>query len=139
MPPAPVSRSSKSNRTTDSPISYFIQKALENPDLISLAAGLVDEDSLPVEAVRAAAAQWLAATSAAGAALQYGSTQGDPTLRAQVLDLVCDADGVKPSEVSLTPDDVCITTGSQQLLYLIGEVLFDPGDIVIAEAPSYFV
>jgi 2-aminoadipate transaminase len=34
---------------------------------------------------------------------------------------------------------VCLTTGSQQLLYLLGEVLFDPGDIVIAEAPSYFV
>jgi 2-aminoadipate transaminase len=34
---------------------------------------------------------------------------------------------------------VCITTGSQQLLYLIGEILFDPGDIVITEAPSYFV
>jgi 2-aminoadipate transaminase len=34
---------------------------------------------------------------------------------------------------------VCVTTGSQQLLYLLGEVLFDPGDIVVAEAPSYFV
>ena len=36
-------RSDKSTRTTDSPISYFIQKALENPALISFAAGLVDE------------------------------------------------------------------------------------------------
>jgi 2-aminoadipate transaminase len=41
--------------------------------------------------------------------------------------------------VSLTAADVCITTGSQQLLYLIGEVLLDPDDIVITEAPSYFV
>jgi 2-aminoadipate transaminase len=52
---------------------------------------------------------------------------------------VCSADGVKPADVNLTAADVCITTGSQQLLYLIGEVLFDPGDIVITEAPSYFV
>ena len=40
---------------------------------------------------------------------------------------------------SLTPEDVVITTGSQQLLYLLTELLFDPGDIVITEAPSYFV
>ena len=62
-----------------------------------------------------------------------------PKLRQQVLELVCDADGMKPSELNLTAADVCITTGSQQLLYLVGEILFDPGDIVITEAPSYFV
>jgi 2-aminoadipate transaminase len=39
----------------------------------------------------------------------------------------------------LTPDSVIVTTGSQQALYLIGDALIDPGDIVIAEAPSYFV
>src|SRR5262245_57068953 len=139
MPPAPLSRSDKSRRTTDSPISYFIQKALENPNLVSFAAGLVDEGSLPVEEARAAAAEILADPLAGQSALQYGSTQGLPELRAQVLQLVCDADGVKPADVNLSADDVCITTGSQQLLYLIGEILFDPGDIVITEAPSYFV
>ena len=139
MPPAPLLRSGKSRRTTASPISFFIQKALETPDLISFAAGLVDEDSLPVEDVRAAAAEILADPLTGQAALQYGSTQGLPKLREQVLELVCTADGVKPADVNLTAADVCITTGSQQLLYLLGEVLFDPGDIVITEAPSYFV
>ncbi|MBP3959634.1 PLP-dependent aminotransferase family protein [Gemmata sp. G18] len=139
MPPAPLSRSGKSRRTTDSPISYFIQKALETPGLISFAAGLVDEGSLPVDEVGAAVAQIVADPLAGRATLQYGSTQGLPELREQVLQLVCDADGVRPSDVSLTVNDVCITTGSQQLLYLLGEALFDPGDIVITEAPSYFV
>lgn len=139
MPPAPLSRSGKSDRTTDSPISFFIQKAFENPGLVSFAAGLVDEGSLPVEEVRAAAAEILSDDATGRAALQYGSTQGMPKLREQVLKLVCDADGVKPADLSLSVADVCITTGSQQLLYLIGEVLFDPGDIVITEAPSYFV
>ena len=73
------------------------------------------------------------------AALQYGSTQGLASLREKVLDLVCSADGVAPSDIGLSPDEVVLTTGSQQLLYLLGEVLFDPGDIVITEAPSYFV
>src|SRR5205823_10564697 len=75
----------------------------------------------------------------ARAALQYGSTQGLPALREKVLAHVCLADSVSPGDVSLTAADVVITTGSQQLLYLLGEVLFDPGDIVITEAPSYFV
>lgn len=139
MPPAPLSRSGKSRRTADSPISYFIQKALGTPGLISFAAGLVDEGSLPVGEVAAATAGILADPAAGRAALQYGSTQGLPALREQVLKLVCDADGVTPAELNLTAADVCITTGSQQLLYLLGEVLFDPGDIVITEAPSYFV
>ena len=139
MPPAPLSRSGKSRRTADSPISYYVQKALSTPGLISFAAGLVDEGSLPVDEVGAAVAAIVSDPAAGRAALQYGSTQGLPALREQVLNLVCDADGVRPSDVNLTAADVCITTGSQQLLYLLGEVLFDPGDIVITEAPSYFV
>ena len=139
MPPAPLPFSGKSLRTTDSPISYFIQKALDNPGLISLAAGLVDEASLPCEEVAAAVVAIMADPATGRAALQYGSTQGLTSLREKVLDLVCSADGVQPSDIGLSPDRVVLTTGSQQLLYLLGEVLFDPGDIVITEAPSYFV
>ena len=139
MPPAPLPLSGKSNRTTDSPITYFIQKAIENPALVSLAAGLVDEQSLPTTEVAEAVSAIMADPAAGRAALQYGSTQGLTSLRQKVLDLVCTADGVCPSEVGMTVDDVILTTGSQQLLYLLGEALFDPGDIVITEAPSYFV
>jgi 2-aminoadipate transaminase len=139
MPPVPLPLSSQSLRTTDSPITYYIQKALENPALISLAAGLVDEPSLPTGEVATAIAEILADPAAGRAALQYGSTQGLPSLREKVLDLHCRADGVTPGDIALSPDQVVITTGSQQLLYLLGEALFDPGDIVITEAPSYFV
>lgn len=139
MPPAPLPFSSKSRRTTDSPISFYIQKALDNPDMISLAAGLVDEPSLPCAKVAEAVTAIMGDPVRGQAALQYGSTRGLPSLCEKVLDLVCTADGVKPADVGLSPDCVAITTGSQQLLYLLGEVLFDPGDIVITEAPSYFV
>jgi 2-aminoadipate transaminase len=139
MPPAPLRLSSQASRTPDSPITYFIQKAIETPGLVSLAAGLVDEASLPAAEVADAVAALMAEPASAQAALQYGSTQGLPSLREKVLNLMCDADGVKPSDIGLSPADVVITTGSQQLLYLLGEVLFDPGDIVITEAPSYFV
>jgi 2-aminoadipate transaminase len=139
MPPAPLPLSGKSLRTTDSPITYFIQKALETPGLISFAAGLVDEPSLPAAEVADAVAELMADPATARAALQYGSTRGLPGLREKVLNHVCAADGVKPTDLGLSPDEVVITTGSQQLLYLLGEALFDPGDVVITEAPSYFV
>jgi 2-aminoadipate transaminase len=139
MPPAPLPFSDRARRTPDSPISFFIQKAIETPGLISLAAGLVDESSLPAAEVAEAVSRLMADPAAARAALQYGSTQGLPALREQVLNHVCTADGVAPAEMGLTADSVVLTTGSQQLLYLLGEVLFDPGDVVICEAPSYFV
>jgi 2-aminoadipate transaminase len=136
---AALSLSSRSRRTEDSPISYFIQTAIETPGLISLAAGLVDESSFPSEEIAAAVNTLMTDPASARAALQYGSTQGLLPLRERVLNHVCAADGVSPSAVNLSPADVVLTTGSQQLLYLLGEVLFEPGDIVIAEAPSYFV
>jgi 2-aminoadipate transaminase len=139
MPPAPLKLSDTAGRTTGSPISYFIQKAIETDGLISLAAGLVDESCFPAEAVSKAVAEIMADPAAAKAALQYGSTQGLPALRERLLNRVCTADGVTPADVNLKPSDVVLTTGSQQLLYLLGEVLFNPGDIVICEAPSYFV
>ncbi len=138
-PLAPLPLSAKSGRTADSPITYFIQTALETEGLISFAAGLVDEASLPAADVAAAVADIMADPATARAALQYGSTRGLPALRERVLNHVCRADGVFPADLNLTPDDVVLTTGSQQLLYLLGEALLDPGDIVITEAPSYFV
>jgi 2-aminoadipate transaminase len=141
MPPssAPLPLSSTARRTTDSPISYFIQKAIETEGLISLAAGLVDESHFPTADVSAVVTEIMGDPAAAKAALQYGSTQGLPALRERVLKRVCQADGVSPGDIGLSANDVVITTGSQQLLYLLGEVLFDPGDLVICEAPSYFV
>jgi 2-aminoadipate transaminase len=139
MKAAPLALSAQALRTTDAPISTLIRLALETPGLISLAAGLVDESSLPREEVARAAADVLARPDAARAALQYGTTQGHPPLREKVLAAACAADGVRPAELGLSPDDVVVTTGSQQLLYLLGEVLLDPGDVVVTEAPSYFV
>jgi 2-aminoadipate transaminase len=135
----PLAFSAQAARTPDSPITYFIKKAIETPGLISVAAGLVDEGSLPAGEIAAAAAEVLADPATARAALQYGSTQGYAPLREKVLAEVCAADGVAPGDIGLSAADVVVTTGSQQLLYLLGEVLFDPGDIVITEAPSYFV
>jgi 2-aminoadipate transaminase len=131
--------SAASQRTTEQPINYFIQQALENPRLISLAAGLVDAPSLPAAEVSEAVAELLGSPGRGRAALQYGTTHGYPPLRDKLLAHVAALDGLSPGEMSLTTEDVALTTGSQQLLYLVTEMLCDPGDIVITEAPSYFV
>jgi 2-aminoadipate transaminase len=138
MPP-PLPLSSRSRRTTDSPISYFIQKAIDTSGLISLAAGLVDEESLPTQEVGEAVARLMADPATGRTALQYGSNQGLTALRERVLADLCAADEVSPADLGIAVEDVLLTTGSQQLLYLVGEALIEPGDIVITEAPSYFV
>jgi 2-aminoadipate transaminase len=139
MSTTPVQLSARALQTADQPISYFMQQAVENPHLISLAAGLVDCESLPADEVRAALDDLLTRPAAARAALQYGTTQGYGPLREQLLARTVALDDVSPAEVSLTGADVVLTTGSQQLLYLLGELLLNPGDLVITEAPSYFV
>jgi 2-aminoadipate transaminase len=139
-----VRLSARATQTHDQPISYFMQQAVENPELISLAAGLVDPDSLPAAAIRAALDDILRGAGTSQAALQYGTTHGYAPLRdkvlarARTLDAAL-AQGASPCGMAAGPDDVIITTGSQQLLYMLGELLLDPGDIVITEAPSYFV
>ena len=138
MPP-PIRFSEQSRRTEDSPISYFMQQAVENPDLISLAAGLVDQASLPASEIADVVAELASQPDQLKTALQYGTTEGFAAFRSAVLEHACKADGVEPSELSLSPDDVVVTGGSQQLLYLVSEALLDPGDIVLTESPSYFV
>jgi 2-aminoadipate transaminase len=104
---------------------------------VSLAAGLVDEATLPSGPVARAMSAILEDSETAKAALQYGSTQGLPALREAILKRILSADNTPNSTV--TPADVILTTGSQQLLYLLGEVLLNPGDTVLIEAPTYFV
>jgi 2-aminoadipate transaminase len=64
-------------------------------------------------------------------ALQYGSGQGHPKLR----ELICDVMALEG--IRAHPDDVIVTTGSQQALDLITRIFIDPGDVILAEAPSY--
>jgi DNA-binding transcriptional MocR family regulator len=85
--------------------------------------------ALPLDALAETAARLVRERGAE--VLQYGSGQGDVTLRGQILDVM--------SEVGITahPDDVIVTTGSQMALDLVTRVFCDPGDVVLVEAPSY--
>lgn len=139
MPHAPFHFSDQAKRTTDQPISHFMRAAIEDPNLISLAAGLVDEPSLPVAEMKQAFDEIFADPTQARAALQYGTTQGYLKLRRKVLDRFAADEGLPADSMALTTDEVIITNGSNQLLYILAEIMLDPGDIVLTEAPSYFV
>jgi 2-aminoadipate transaminase len=134
-----LSLSAKAKRTVEQPISFLMAAAIGRKDLISFAAGLVDEPSLPVDEVRAITQRLFADPARARSVLQYDTTHGLKPLRELLLQHLEHLEGHSAEAMGLTPADMLITTGSQQALYLIGDVLLDPGDIVIAEAPSYFV
>ncbi len=118
------------------PISELMSRALAQPELISLAAGFVDQHTLPVEPTRQALAALLSDDAAARAALQYGTTPGYPRLRKVLLERFLESDACCHD---LSLDQVVITAGSNQLLHLVSESILDPGDIVLCAAPTYFV
>jgi 2-aminoadipate transaminase len=137
--PLALPLSSKAMRTKEAPISYLIAMALRNPGVINLAAGLVDPSTLPVEACGRIAAKIFGDPVRGRAALQYDTTLGLADLRREALKHLLELEGAEAGPMGLTADHVVVTTGSQQALYLVGDVLVDRGDMVIAAAPSYFV
>lgn len=119
--------------------NLLMARTLASPELISLAAGFVDHQTLPVEPTGEAIERIWANPKLAKAALQYGTTIGYPPLRQAVLARMLRADGRTAEQLGLSADQVVVTAGSNQLLYLLGDVLLDPGDVVICGAPTYFV
>ncbi len=132
--------SARAKRTVEQPITYLMAAAFDRPEVISLAAGFVDYETLPAKEVLELTQGLLEADDfEAKSSLQYGTTQGHRVIREVLLDHMCKLDGVSAEAMGVTADDVVVTTGSQQFLYLLTDVLIDPGDIVITAWPSYFV
>jgi 2-aminoadipate transaminase len=134
---SPLSRLGR--RLGPPPIAWLMDVALSRPQLISLAAGFTDAESLPVVDTRDLLNGLLRSRKTGCVALQYGSTQGDAALRQLTAARVARADGASEAGHKWSSDRLLITNGSQQLLYLVSEVLCDPGDLIIAEDPTYFV
>lgn len=104
----------------------------ERPDVLSLAGGLPDGSSLPVDRIARACVRALGASGRYGpTALQYGPTEGIAALREFF------ANGSAAHPALGTPDEIVVTTGSQQGLELLARVLLDPGDTVVVDDPVY--
>ena len=99
------------------------------PEVVSLAGGMPFVQALPAESFADSVHRLLVSRGAQ--ALQYGSGQGDVTLREQIIEVM------REVGISAHSDDVVVTTGSQMALDLVTRVFCDPGDLVLVEAPSY--
>ncbi len=99
------------------------------PEVVSLAGGMPAVSALPLDSITETMNKVMREQGAA--ALQYGSGQGLPMLREQILE-VCALEGIEASA-----NNIVITTGSQQALDLITKLFIDDGDVVFAESPSY--
>ena len=127
--------SQRARRSQQQPISQLMAQALADPELISLAAGFVDQATLPDKETARAFADLCADPDLALASLQYGTTPGDRLLRELIVERACAIDSMR----GVTSDRVVVTAGSNQLLHLVAECLLDPGDIVICASPTYLV
>ena len=131
--------SDHADRSAGQAIGFLMQQAVENADCISLAAGLVDEDSLPVKIVRDAVSELLADADSGRKLLQYGITPGPETLRRVFRSNLARIENHSDDLNDLSLSQLVLTTGSQQLLSLVTQALFNPGDICLVAAPTYFV
>jgi len=109
-----------------------ILKITERPGILNFAGGLPSPETFPVDAMRAACARVLAEDSpVARPSLQYAASEGLPELRQWV------AAELGRQGARVAPEQVLITTGSQQGLDLLAKTLLDAGSRVLVETPTY--
>jgi 2-aminoadipate transaminase len=99
------------------------------PDIISLAGGLPDTSTFPAEDFAALMAR--VAVDASARALQYGPTEGLDDVKDCIVQVMAAED------MEVEREDLLVTTGGQQVIDLVCKTLIDPGDVVVAEAPTY--
>ena len=99
------------------------------PEVVSLAGGMPNIADLPREAIGEAIADLIRDRGAQ--AMQYGSGQGEPFMREHITEVMAE------EAIAAHPDDVVVSCGSQQALDLVTRTFCDPGDVILAEAPSY--
>ena len=107
-----------------------ILKAAADPKIISFAGGLPAPELFPVKEMQAAVDQVF--TQEGQEAMQYGAAKGVTALRELILEHVKEKEGVTGQL-----DNVMVTTGSEQVLDLVGKAFVDPGDTVLVEQPTY--
>ncbi len=141
LPPKPPERSTRrdleryaslfSERTRGMTSSAMrdLMAVTDRPEVISLAGGLPDTSSFPTETFADITAR--IAEESCARALQYGPTEGLPETKR------CIAEVMAAEGMTVDTDDMIVTTGGQQVLDLVAKTFIDPGDVIVAEGPSY--
>jgi DNA-binding transcriptional MocR family regulator len=106
-------------------------KLLDRPGIISFAGGIPDPALFPTEEAAAAYSDALSLKTSAAGALQYSVSEGYAPLRGWI------AEHMATRGVTATPENIVITSGSQQALDFLGKLLLTPGDTALVTAPTY--
>lgn len=104
-------------------------KHTQTPGMISLAGGIPAQDLMDLDGLESATQ--LAMRSTQGAAYQYGLTEGEAPFRQAIVKLM------QSRGVVVDPDQILVTTGSQQALDMVAKTFLDEGDTVLVEEPTY--
>ncbi len=104
-------------------------KLTNKPEIISFAGGLPAPVTFPVEYVRRAVTKVL--DDEPEKALQYGATEGDPRLKGKLAEIM------RKDGIDADPENIMVTTASQQGLELMAKVFFNPGDTCVVGLPTY--
>nr|WP_244985965.1 PLP-dependent aminotransferase family protein [Anaerosalibacter bizertensis] len=104
-------------------------KLTQKPEIISFAGGLPAPELFPVEELEKVSSKVLEEQGTT--ALQYGPTEGYEPLRVEI------TKRMEKVGVECKPEDILVTSGSQQGLDFSGKIFLNPGDIVLCESPSY--
>lgn len=99
------------------------------PEVVSLAGGMPFIQGLPLDFLADMSAKLIRERGTY--ILQYGGGQGEEELREMITEVM------RPEGIKAHPDDITVTTGSQAALDLITQIFVNPGDVIVAEAPSY--
>ena len=101
----------------------------ERDEVISLAGGLPDTSTFPASSY--AAIMQRVATESCARALQYGPTEGLAVAKRAIVEVMA------AENMEVDPGHLLVTTGGQQVIDLVCKALIDPGDVIVAEAPTY--
>ena len=118
----------RTQHMTSSIIRDLLKLALQ-PDIISFAGGMPAAELFLVQEFEEACSSVL--THDGARAMQYGTTEGYPPLRQYLVERM------QKYDVSLEPENILVTNGSQQALDLIGKIFINPGDVILTEGPTY--
>jgi 2-aminoadipate transaminase len=106
-----------------------LMAVIARPEVISLAGGLPDTGAFPSETL--AAVMGRIARESSAAALQYGPTEGLQGAKECIVEVMA------AESIRADPEDMIVTAGGQQVIDLVARALIDPGDVILAEAPTY--
>src|SRR3954463_7835559 len=106
-----------------------LMAVIARPEVISLAGGLPDTGAFPKDTLGAVMGQ--IARASAAEALQSGPTEGPAGAKGCIVEVMA------AERIRADPDDMIVTAGGQQVIDLVARALIDPGDVIIAEAPTY--